>query len=375
MALPPRPQGAIIWARCNNADQLMSVETLGRKLAVQGDPVSVIATLRNWQPDLADRALPEPQGKANIRAFIAHWRPAMAVWISGGLDPTLLAEMRGAGIACILVDASTEGLATVAGRWVPGALRILLSEFEAILALDETTADRLIRAGAPAGNVLITGAMEDCAPTLPCNDIERSALARAIGTRTVWLAAAAHLDEAPDLCLAQQEASKRAHRLLLIVVPRNPAEGAGFADIMRNRGFHVSLRSVDPDPPEVAQIYVVDTDEDLGLWYRIAPICYLGGSLKGGGCRDPFEATALGSAVIYGPQIAPFERHAARLNAANASRLIRSGGDLGPVVESLLATDKTAELAHAAWDVTSRGATVTNRIAALIQLRLDELVT
>jgi 3-deoxy-D-manno-octulosonic-acid transferase len=97
--------------------------------------------------------------------------------------------------------------------------------------------------------------------------------------------------------------------------------------------------------------------------------------LDGDGCRDPFEAAALGSAVLYGPQVAPFQRHAGRLNAAGASRLLRSGADLGLAVETLLAADKTAELAHAAWDVTSRGATVTNRIAALIQLRLEELVS
>jgi 3-deoxy-D-manno-octulosonic-acid transferase len=78
--------------------------------------------------------------------------------------------------------------------------------------------------------------------------------------------------------------------------------------------------------------------------------------------------------VLYGPQVAPFQRHAARLNAAGASRLIRSSNDLGSIVESLLSADKTAELAHAAWDVTSRGANVTNRIAAFIQLRLEELV-
>lgn len=307
---PPRPEGTIIWARCCDPDQLMSVETLGRRLAEKGDPVSIVATLRNWHPALADRALPEPQGKADIRAFIAHWRPAMVVWVYGELDPILMSEMRSAGLQCILVDASAEGLNTVAGRWIPGVLRILLAEFEAVLALDQTAADRLLRAGAPAAAVSVTGAMEDCAPTLPGNESKRSALARAIGTRTVWLAAAAHLNEAEDLCLAQQEASKRAHRLLLIVVPKTSADAESFAEIMRNRGLHVSLRSIDPDPPEVAQIYIADTDENLGLWYRIAPVCYMGGSLKGGGCRDPFEATALGSVVIYGPQIAPFQRHA-----------------------------------------------------------------
>lgn len=371
---PPRPQGTIIWARCSDPDQLTAIETLERKLSAEGDPIQMIATLHEWRPEHAKRALPEPHGKDAIRAFIAHWRPAMCVWVSGELDALVMTEIRKAGLLSILVDATSEGLDAFAGRWVPGAMRSLLSQFEAILAIDQYAAERLIRAGAPEERILIAGAMEDCAPTMPCDETERSALAHAIGTRPVWLAAAAQLNEWRDLCTAQQFASRSAHRLLSIIVPADPADAAPMADYMRQLGFQTTLRSEQADPTDVTQIYVVDTDEELGLWYRIAPITYLGGTLSGGPCRDPFEATALGSAVLYGPHIAPFQRHAARLNAAGASLLIRSGTDLGPAVESLLSVDKTAQLAHSAWDVTSRGANVTNRIAAFIQLRLEDMV-
>ncbi len=371
---PPRPPGTIIWARCTNPDQLTAIETLDRKLAEDGDPVHIVSTLRNWHPQFAKRALPEPQGKDAIRAFIAHWQPAMGIWVRGELDPILLAEMRGAQISLILVDATSEGLDHVAGTWVPGSMRSMLSQFEAVLALDRQSAEELVRAGTPDDKVLITGAMEDCGPALPCDEDERQATAEAIGTRPVWLAAAANLDETAELCQAHLEASRRTHRLLLVVVPQNPVIGYTLAEDIRQLGLQVARKSKEPQPSDVTQVYVVDTRDELGMWYRIAPITYMGGSLKGGKCRDLFEATALGSAVIYGPKTAPFQQRAARLNAAGASVLLRSSNDLGPAVESLLAPDKAAALAHAAWDVTSRGANVTNRIAAFIQLRLEELV-
>ncbi len=370
---PPRPTGTIIWARCSRPDQLTAIETLRRKLSEDGDPIHVVATLLHWEPGLGDLALPEPQGKTNIRAFIAHWRPLMTVWMSGDLDPILLAEMRAIDMPVILVDATSDGLDHVAGTWMPGAMRSLLSQFEAVLALDSHSAERLIRAGTPEDTVLVTGPMEDCAPTLPCNEVERNDVAKAIGTRPVWLAAATRMDECDLLSHAHEFASRRAHRLLLIVVPEDKGMAVTIAEKMQFHGLNVALRSNEPKPSEVTQIYVIDTEEELGLWYRISPITYLGGTLNGGGCRDPFEATALGSAVLYGPHVAPFQRHAARLNAAGASRLIRSASDLGPTVETLLSTDKTAEIAHAAWDVTSRGASVTNRIAAFILLRIEEL--
>lgn len=372
-AQPPRPAGVVVWVRCCDPEQLTAVETLYRKLGEDGDPVHVIATMTNWGDDMRGRAMPEPQGKDNIRTFVAHWKPAILIWVRGDLDPVILYEARVAGLQTVLVDASAAGLDLTAGSWVPGALRSLLSQFDAVLTLDQATAERLIRAGARPGIVRVSGAMDDCAPPLPCNEKQRQVLSAAIGTRPVWLAASADLEECADLCVAHVNASRRAHRLLLVVVPRVAADADAFAIRMGDAGLHVALRSQEPEPTDPMQVYVIDTQEDLGLWYRIAPITYLGGTLHGAPCRDAFEPATLGSAVLYGPRVTPYEKHAARLNAAGASRLIRSAADLGPSVETLLAPDKAAELAHAAWDVTSRGADVTNRIVAMIQRRLAEL--
>lgn len=373
LAKPKRPDGVVIWARCTHSDQLTAIETLGRKVTVDGDPITIIATLRDWSHKIGGRALEEPRSKDEIREFIHHWKPTMGIWVRGDLNPLLMDEMRAAKMHSILVDANGDGLEQVTGGWVPGAIRSLLSQFEAILALDQNAADRLTRAGAPSEVVLVSGAMEDCPLALGCDESERQALAKAIGTRPTWLAAAAQLTEINDLSRAHLQASRRAHRLLLIIVPSDYKQAPAFAEAMRQQGFYVTLRSEEAEPTELTQIYVIDTNDDLGVWYRIAPITFIGGTLRGGGCRDPFEATALGSAVLYGPLVAPFQRHAARLNAAGASRLIRSSSDLGAIIEILLSVDKTAELAHTAWDVTTRGANVSNRIADYIRMRLEEL--
>ncbi|MFN3663777.1 3-deoxy-D-manno-octulosonic acid transferase [Yoonia sp.] len=373
-AQPVRPHGAIIWARCSHADQLSAVATLERRLAEGADEVQIIATVPDWKPALAGIALPEPTGKDNIRAFIAHWRPMLSIWLRGDLDLMLLNTMRAAQIPSILVDANGMGFHRMAGGWVPGAIRSLLSQFDTILALDDAAAERLIAAGTPQDRVLVTGPMEDCAKVLGCDEGERRDTAAAIGTRQVWLAAAARRDDCNALCRAHQEASRRAHRLLLIVVPDTPENAGPMAQEVREFGFHVTLQSECAEPAEPTQVFVVDSEQSLGLWYRIAPVTYLGGTLFGGGCRDPFEPASLGSAVLYGPYIAPFQRNAARLDKAAASRLLASAAQLGAAVEALLAPDKTAQMAHAAWDVTSRGADVTNRIVSLIRQRLEDRV-
>lgn len=370
---PPRPKGVVIWVRCCDPAQLTAIETLSRRLGEDGDPVTLVTTITQWDESLRGRALPQPYGKENICAFLAHWSPVMMIWVHGYFDPIILEQVRVRGIATMLVNASVSGLEVTAGNWVPGAMRSILPQFDAVLTLDQDAAERLIRAGARPSIVRVCGAMEDGAPPLPYHYEERQKFAAAVGTRPAWLVVWADLKECIDLCAAHVIASRRAHRLLMIVVPRDVRDAAEFVEQMRAAGLHVARHSQEPEPSDPTQVYVVDTETDLGLWYRISPITYLGGTLRGAPCRDPFEAATLGSALLYGPRVAPFEKHAARLNAAGASRLLRSASDLGPNVESLLATDKVAELAHAAWDVTSRGADVTNRIVSMVQRRLTEL--
>lgn len=373
-AQPQRPAGAVVWARCTDAGQLTGIASLQRKLAEDGDAIQIIATLRDPSADLSGTALPEPVGKAAIRAFLAHWQPMLAIWAGDVLDPVLLVALRARGVPCVLVDASGHGVDQMPARWVPGTKRALWREFAAVLAVDNPAAARLIRAGASPTQISITGPMQDGGTVLPCDEGARRALAAALGTRQVWLAAGARLDDTAALCAAQRQASKRTHRLLLIVLPDHPRDAPLLAAQMRAAGLDVALRSQTPAPSDPVQVYIIDTAEPLGLWYLIAPITYLGGSLHGGGCRDPFEAANLGSAIVHGPHVAPHDRHAARLARAGATRPISTPDALGNAIEELLAADKTAQLAHAAWDVTSQGADVTNRLAALIHHQLDTMV-
>lgn len=179
--------------------------------------------------------------------------------------------------------------------------------------------------------------------------------------------------ELEQISAAQRQASRRAHRLLLLLIPAVPAEAAEMAQRLRDDGFVVSCRSDGAEPDEATQIYLADSAAEMGLWYRLAPFTFMGGTLEGLGGRHPFEPAALGSAVLHGPVTAGHAPAYQRLASAGASRAVRSAADLGNAVEVLLAPDKAAAMAHAAWDVTSSGAGVTNRVVDLIRAHLDKL--
>ena len=119
-------------------------------------------------------------------------------------------------------------------------------------------------------------------------------------------------------------------------------------------------------------MYIADTPDDIGLWYRLAPMTYLGGSFdKSAPTSDAFEPASLGSAVLHGPEVGGSVPRIQKLQSADASLLVPSPDGLGDAVFSLLSPDKAAKLAHEGWKVTTEAAPAVEALATLIHETLD----
>lgn len=370
---PARPSGALIWAHVHDSANLGAFSALAARLATDGDQITMLATVP-WSheapaPQISGLIVqPVPaETKTAIRAFLGHWRPNILLWQGGHLRPVLLHQTTQMPMARFLLDVNEDTVLVGGGGWLPGVTRGTLGLFDQAMAEDGAGMARLRRAGLSEDRIRRTGRFDPGAIVLPCVESDRRDLARALETRPVWLAAETPLAELPDVIEAHRSASRRAHRLLLILSTEHQQAAkaalceAGLATANRLRG---------DEPTENTQVLLTDTLE-MGLWYRLAPVSFLGGTLSGEGGSDPFDAAALGSAIIHGPQVGGRVAHFERLTQAGATRTVANAAQLGRVVEALLAPDKTAEMAHAAWDVTSAGAEMSNRLMGMIRDAID----
>ena len=131
-------------------------------------------------------------------------------------------------------------------------------------------------------------------------------------------------------------------------------------------------RDVEPEPDGETEVFLADGGGEYGLWYRLAPVTFLGGTLLGEGCsRDPLEAAALGSALITGPKAGAHGAAHQRLARARAVRSILTPADLADAAGDLLAPDRAARLAQAAWAASSDGAEATDQVLAAIRAVMD----
>ncbi len=369
--LPKRPEGTVIWVWATDVDQIAPLRGLEEQMTAEGDQITVVITLPKVAETATNDAFIAPVNRSQTNTFLTHWRPDLVVWMREGLEPSVLVEVSDHGIPCTLLEATEAVLQPEHGGWVPGMARALLQQFDRILTIDARVSNALIRAGANPAKVEPLGQMETAPPALSHFEDERQQTSKQLGARPVWLAADTSLAEADLLADAHHHAALRSHRLLLIAALRDEDEGPAMAARLREHGFLVALRSAEEDPDDATQIYVADFEGELGLWYRIAPVTYMGGSLTGAQVRNPYEAATLGSAVIHGPCTAPYHTEFRCLAESDASVSVAMPDDLGPQVERLLAPDVAALTVHAAWEVTSRGAEVTARVAEVIFAQLD----
>jgi len=101
-----------------------------------------------------------------------------------------------------------------------------------------------------------------------------------------------------------------------VIVPRHPQRGQDIAALAGD--LSVARRGAGQDAgPDIA-VYVADTLGELGLFYRLARVALIGGSLVPHGGQNPLEAARLGCPIITGPHHFNFGEIITRLSAAHA---------------------------------------------------------
>ena len=375
-----RGTAPLVWMHLSGEDQVRAAVALSRRLLREAEGVQFLFTTDEpdrqlWRLIAGDPAITlaaaPPEDRAAVAEFLKEWSPDVMIWAAGLMRPLLIGGADSQDVPRLLVNAREAEIMSSRGTWVPGLTRSLLRRFDRALAVDAEAAGRLTRFGVDPERVEVTGTfLEDTLP-LPCDEEERSYMAERLTARPVWLAAEVREQEVDLIFEAHRKASRRTHRLLLILTPEVPGQGPAIRDSLAEQGVETALRSADEDPLENTEIYVADVPGEMGLWYRLAPITLMGGTLIGGQGRDPFEAAALGSAVLHGPETVPYGTRYFRLARDGGSRMVHDAGELGQAVETLIAPDRAAALAHAGWGVVSAGAEVTNRMIELIFELLD----
>lgn len=342
----PRPPGRLVWLHAASVGEAQSSLSLIARF-LDGDPdlhvlltTGTVTSACLMAQRLPSRALHQfaPVDRLPwVRRFLDHWRPDLALWMESELWPNLITETRRRGIPSILVNARMSPKTYARWRRLSGTARTLLGGFALCLAQTAEQAERLRRLG--AAQVKFLGNLKFSAAALPADSGEVDRLRGQIGERPLWLAASTHPGEEAMAGAVHRALAPRRPGLLTVVVPRHPDRGVAVGAALAAMGLQVNRRSGNRPIAAADAIYLADTLGELGLFYRLAGIAFIGGSMATHGGHNPLEAAQLGCAVIHGPDMANFAAVAQDLAAAGGAVAVRDTAELEAAVARFLDDD------------------------------------
>jgi len=377
----PRPEGKLVWLHAASVGEAVSalplIERIRRdrpslSLLVTTGTVTSAAIMQSRLPPGVPHQYVPADVPGWIERFLDHWRPDLALWMESEFWPAALTALGRRGVPVALVNARVSDHSFKGWRRWPRTIEALLDCFVLCLAQSPLDAERLWALGAKA--VETPGNLKFAADALPAAPDALAALREAAGARPVWLAASTHPGENEAVAAAHRVIAETVPGVLTIIVPRHPARGPEIAAMLRAEGFRVAARAADEPVGPATEIYIADTVGELGLFYRLAGIAFIGGSLVPHGGQNPLEAAKLDCAILYGPHIGNFAAVDAELRAAGAVLQVAAPDALGPAVAALFAdTARRDALARAAADIAHSKTGILDTVVAALAPWLDPL--
>jgi 3-deoxy-D-manno-octulosonic-acid transferase len=379
VASTPRPAGRLVWLHAASVGESLSVLSLIERLTATRPDLTLLVTtgtvtsaalMAERLPARAIHQYVPVDRPAWVRRFIDHWRPDLALWVESEFWPNLLTEIGARRIPLVLVNARISQRSFIGWKRWPGLIGRLMGCFSLCLAQSETDRERLVALG--AADARFAGNLKFAADALPFDQTALDALKTQIGDRPCWLAASTHPGEETAIAAAHR-ALKAAHPVLLtIIAPRHPVRGADIATEVRAAGLNCALRSAGDAAAPDTDIYIADTVGELGLFYRAAPIAFIGGSLIQHGGQNLLEPARLGTAILHGPHMFNFQTIVEDMLAADASETVADASALANAVGALLADPALlAQRAAAARGVAEAQSGILDAVLAEIAPFLD----
>ncbi|PLW75045.1 3-deoxy-D-manno-octulosonic acid transferase [Cohaesibacter celericrescens] len=328
-----RPSGPLVWVHASSVGETNAVLPLIEQIVETGSNV-LLTTTTVTSSQVANSRLPKGafhqfvplDTPPFVNRFIDYWRPDLALFVESELWPNIMTELNRRDIPLIVVNGRMSERSFERWSKFPFAVRQMFGNVPLCLAQAEEDRARYAQLGVE--QVEVTGNLKFDVPPPTADEQELQVMRTAIGDRPVWIAASTHPGEERLLAQAHRRMAARLPNLLTIIVPRHPERGEEIAKELNGFVRQVQRRSAGPGLDADTNILLGDTLGELGLFYRLSRIAFVGGSLVSHGGQNPIEPARLGCAILHGPHTHNFKDIYEALDASGGGECLNTEREL-----------------------------------------------
>lgn len=379
-ATEPRQQGVpLIWFHGASVGESLSVLALIARIGlvlpqaqflITSGTATSAALLASRLPPRTVHQFAPLDAPGPLKRFLRHWQPDAAVFVESELWPQMLRRTYESGTKLALVNARLSEKSKASWAKRPALARYLLSVFSLILTQNDAMAQAMVEMHAPPERVARGINLKSMAGPLPKDEDLLFEARAALGHRPIWIASSTHDGEEQTVLAAHKTLLKSHPDLCLILAPRHPERGQDVMNLIAGASLSLTRRTRGDMPG--AQVFLADTMGELGTWYALSDIVFLGGSLLRIGGHNPFEVAQSGASVLSGTHVANFAETYSKMEAMGAVRYVTDAADLAARVDHLLRDDADrAKSCKAARDFTAGQTDQLDSIAARLIAALE----
>lgn len=234
-----------------------------------------------------------------VQRFLQRVQPHLLLVIETEIWPNLFAACQQQHIPIMLVNARLSEHSFKRYQRFKTLTRQTLQEINWIAARSQQDMNYFQQLGAKAAQISVCGNLK-FALQIPASIREQAlALKQQWGERPIFVAASTHTGEDETVLQTFSRLRQQFPHVLLILVPRHPERFETVCALCTNIAPTIRRSSQQTLTHDTA-ILLGDTLGELLLWYALADMAFIGGSLIERGGHNPLEAAAFGVPILSG---------------------------------------------------------------------------
>lgn len=221
----------------------------------------------------------------------------------------------------------------------------ILKKYTNIFTQSKQDNEKLISIGANPDTTTVMGNLKfdikkpDVSPECPIFGVDKNS------QHKILIAGSTHAGEDEIVLEVFDELKKEIPKLKLIIAPRHPERCEKVFELIKEKGVECAKRSEQinngtnsSSSPLVflPSCLLLDTMGELGKFYSVCDVAFIGGSFNQTGGHNPLEATIFNKPTVSGPSIHNFKDIYAILTSSNAGKVVKTPEELKNYLARLL---------------------------------------
>ncbi|WP_137674406.1 lipid IV(A) 3-deoxy-D-manno-octulosonic acid transferase [Agarivorans sp. Toyoura001] len=281
-----------------------------------------------------------------VKLFINKHQPKQLWIMETELWPNWLNVCQGNNIPVSLINARMSQRSCQRYLRFAGFSKSLFTKLSLVLAQHQDDAQRFNQLGVAAANLQVSGSIKYDLPNTDALQLQATEIRKQLlGERLVWIAASTHKGEDELILDIMQKVRNQLPDSLLVLVPRHPERFEQVAELIADRGFSYSRRSLQQTVAPDQAVYLADSMGEMMLMYGCADTAFIGGSLVNIGGHNYLEAAAMRLPCVAGEYDFNFSDISQQLQACGALKLSADTEQLANWIKAWLSDENARKKA------------------------------